>query len=195
MTAPFDDFITVVSGLPRSGTSLMMQMLDAGGMPVLTDELRRADDDNPRGYFEFEPVKQLKADRTWLDQASGKAVKIIHLLLMDLPTDRPYRVIMMHRDLDEVVKSQTRMLQRSGKRGAGLPPERLKQVFQNQLTSVRDWLAKHRCFSVQDVHYSLLIDDAARHAASISEFLGGGLDINAMTQVIHPELYRNRSSP
>ncbi|MFM9144976.1 MAG: sulfotransferase family protein, partial [Phycisphaerales bacterium] len=99
--------VFVVSGLPRSGTSLAMQMLHAGGIPAVTDGLRTQDDDNPRGYFEFERVKQLRTDKAWLDDAAGKAVKVIHLLLMELPDDRPYRVVFMQRDLREVVKSQS----------------------------------------------------------------------------------------
>jgi hypothetical protein len=194
MTAapPDNKFITVVSGLPRSGTSLMMQMLNAGGMPVLSDHVRSADDDNPQGYFEFEAVKQLKTDRSWLDQAQGKAVKIIHMLLMDLPTDRSYRLVMMNRDLDEVMRSQAKMLERSGKSGAGLPAERLKQMFKNQLATVREWLAKHDCFILQDIHYARLIDDPASQAELINQFLGGNLDVNAMITAIRPELYRNR---
>lgn len=193
-TPPHNKFITVVSGLPRSGTSLMMQMLHVGGMPVLSDHVRSADDDNPQGYFEFEAVKRLKTDRSWLDQAPGKAVKIIHMLLMDLPTDRPYRLIMMNRDLDEVVRSQTKMLGRSGKSGAGLPQARLTQMFENQLVAVREWLARLDCFTMQDVHYARLVDDPASQAAMINQFLGGALDVSAMTSAVRPELYRNRST-
>ena len=102
------DFITVVSGLPRSGTSMMMQMLAAGGISPMTDEVRAADSDNPRGYYELEKVKHLRQDHTWLKDAVGKAVKIVHLLLMELPADRDYRVILMQRDLEEVLRSQAR---------------------------------------------------------------------------------------
>src|ERR1022692_2693155 len=97
-----DSFVTVVSGIPRSGTSLMMQMLAAGGMPVLAGELRAPDEDNPRGYFEFEPVKRTKRDPAWLREAPGKAVKVVYLLLRDLPAGYDYRVIVMRRDLNDV---------------------------------------------------------------------------------------------
>src|SRR5450432_3057856 len=110
--------ITVVSGLPRSGTSLMMQMLAAGGMPLLTDQIRAPDQDNPRGYFEFERVKQIKRDQAWLGSAVGKAVKIIHLLLYDLPPNRNYRVIFMRRNIEEVLISQRKMLQRTARQPA-----------------------------------------------------------------------------
>jgi len=187
-------FITVVSGLPRSGTSLMMQMLTAGGIPPLTDALRSADDDNPRGYFELEKVKLLRQDRSWLPEAAGKVVKIIHLLLMELPTDQQYRVVFMHRDLAEVTKSQAVMLERSGKSGAAMSPEKLAAVFFNQLATVRKWLAERPCFRVMDVNYAELIKNPAASAREINEFLGGSLDVNAMIAAVDPTLYRNRAS-
>ena len=125
--------VTVVSGLPRSGTSLAMQMIHAGGIPALTDGQRTSDDSNPRGYFELERVKQLKQDKSWLDEAAGKVVKVIHLLLAELPDDRPYRVVFMQRDLREVVQSQATMLARSGRPGGQLAPERLIAVYEQQL--------------------------------------------------------------
>jgi hypothetical protein len=108
------DFITVVSGLPRSGTSLMMQMLAAGGLPPLTDNLRDADESNPRGYFEFDPVKRLRSDRSWLDQARGHAVKIIHVLVRELPADGQfhYRLLLMKRPMEEILASQRALLER-----------------------------------------------------------------------------------
>ncbi|MFM9169433.1 MAG: hypothetical protein ACKOTD_04725, partial [Phycisphaerales bacterium] len=148
--------VFVVSGLPRSGTSLAMQMLHAGGIPAVTDGLRTQDDDNPRGYFEFERVKQLRTDKAWLDDAAGKAVKVIHLLLMELPDDRPYRVVFMQRDLREVVKSQSTMLARSGRAGGGLPPERLMAVYEQQLKTVDAWLAARPGFGVLRVPYAEL---------------------------------------
>src|SRR5947208_15012411 len=111
--------ITIVTGLPRSGTSVMMQMLSAGGLPPLTDGLRQPDEDNPRGYFEFEPVKQIRRDTAWLQLAVGKAVKMVHLLLPELPLDQNhrYRVIMMRRDLSDVLASQNKMLMIKGLTG------------------------------------------------------------------------------
>src|SRR5262249_30630691 len=102
--------IIIVSGLPRSGTSLMMQMLDGGGVPVLTDNIRAADTDNPRGYYEFEPVKATKRDATWLPAARGKAVKMVSQLLYHLPPGETYRVLFLERDLEEVLASQEKML-------------------------------------------------------------------------------------
>src|SRR5436190_8775031 len=110
--------IIVVSGLPRSGTSLMMQLLDAGGVEVVTDNLRSADADNPRGYYEFEKVKQVKRDASWLPGVRGKAVKMVSQLLLDLPPTERYRVVFMERDFEEMLDSQERMLRRLGRSAA-----------------------------------------------------------------------------
>jgi hypothetical protein len=185
-------FITVVSGLPRSGTSMVMQMVQAGGMPALVDGNRAADDDNPRGYLEFERVKSLRTDQTWLDDAVGKVVKIIHLLLPELPEERDYRVLFLDRDLDEVVESQRKMLVRLGKPGGALPPERLKAVFTTQLKAVAAVLAGRPRTQLLYLPYQQVVGDAAWAAASINRFLGGGLDEAAMGAAVDPSLYRNR---
>ncbi|MCE9620622.1 MAG: sulfotransferase [Planctomycetes bacterium] len=186
--------VIVVSGLPRSGTSMAMQMLQAGGIPVLTDALRTADEDNPRGYLEFERVKQLKSDKAWLDDAAGKAVKIIHLLLMELPANRPYKVILMRRELREVVRSQSVMLERSGRKGAALPPERLMSVFEAQLAAVKAWLAERPNFEVIELDHAEFISNPRRQAQAINTFLGGGLDEAAMANAVDPSLHRNKQS-
>jgi hypothetical protein len=193
MTAPTRSFITIVSGLPRSGTSLAMQMLSAGGIPALTDARRTPDADNPRGYFEFERVKQIKSDQLWLNDAVGKAVKVIHMLITALPTDREYRVLMMRRDVNEVVRSQAAMLARSGKPGGGLSPEKLAQVYEGQMSAVGRWLAACPSFRVLDVHYAELIKDPRAMSEHVSEFLGGGLSIDAMARAVDPTLYRQRA--
>ena len=185
--------VTVVSGLPRSGTSLAMQMINAGGIPAVTDGQRASDDDNPRGYFEFERVKQLRTDKAWLDDAAGKAVKVIHLLLTELPDDRPYRVVFMRRDLREVVRSQSTMLARSGRAGGGLAPERLMAVYGQQLAAVAAWLAERPNFAVLDVPYAELVAAPAGWVPRIDAFLGGGLDQAAMAAAVDPALHRNRA--
>ena len=185
------DFITIVSGLPRSGTSLMMQMLAAGGIPPLTDHLRAADESNPRGYFEFDAVKRLRSDHSWLDLARGHAVKIIHLLVRELPTDRglQYRVIFMRRPLEEVLASQRAMLERQGKKAAD--EALLAKVFRGQLEQVEQWLATAPEFSVLYVEHRALFE-SAQPTARVNEFLGGQLDVAAMLSVIEPTLYRQR---
>ncbi|MCI0460395.1 MAG: sulfotransferase [Gemmataceae bacterium] len=186
------EFITIVTGLPRSGTSLMMQMLQAGGMPILTDNLRQADADNPRGYLEFEPVKQLKRDASWLRGAYGQAVKLVHLLLYDLPAGHPYRVLFLRRKLPEVVASQRAMLDRQGKKGASLPEDQLARLFAGQLTQVEAWLRERENFAVLDVSYNDLIAGPTGQADRINHFLGGGLIPAAMSTVVEPALYRQR---
>lgn len=184
--------VTVVSGLPRSGTSLMMQMLAAGGHPVLADATRGPDHDNPRGYYEFEPVKRTRADAGWVADAAGKAVKVVHLLLPALPEDHTYRVIFMKRDLDEVVRSQAAMLERLGAAGAKMSPAQLRSVYESQYRKTAEWLREREAFRVIDVNYNDLVADPAPVVARVVEFLGGELDAGAMIAAIDPGLYRQR---
>lgn len=192
MTDSPDAVVTVVSGLPRSGTSLMMQMLDAGGLPALRDEIRTADEDNPRGYYEFERVKQVKSDKAWLEDARGKVVKMIHALITDLPDGYRYRVIFMRRDLDEILASQTKMLTRHGKSGAALAPDKLKGVYLQQIQRVMSWMGERPHFEVLEVSYNDLVADPEGEAAKIASFLGGRVDAEKMVGAVDPELYRNR---
>jgi hypothetical protein len=190
LTSP--DFVTVVSGLPRSGTSLMMQMLQAGGLPVLTDGLRRADANNPRGYLEFEPVRRLRSDRAWLPQARGRAVKIVHLLLRDLLLDGTlrYRIVFMQRPLPEVVASQHAMLQREGRTGADTAL--LMQAFEIQLAQLHGWLAARPEIRVMPVDFHRVLLEPRSVAAALGDFLGLELDTAAMAHAVDPALHRQR---
>ena len=192
MSEAKNEMITIVSGLPRSGTSMMMRMLDAGGLLALTDGIREADDDNPRGYYEFEPVKKTKEDASWLESARGKVVKMVHLLLLDLPTDRRYHVIFMRRHLDEVLRSQDVMLARKGKDTGSLSNEKVKEVFRAQLDRVDKYLREHSNFEMLHVSYNEMIDGATPAVRAVNEFLGGWLDEQAMAGVVDPSLYRQR---
>ncbi len=187
------DYITIVSGLPRSGTSLMMQMLEAGGIPPLTDGARPADESNPRGYFEFDPVKRLRSDHSWLEQARGHAVKIIHLLLRELPTDRRlrYRAIFMRRPLEEVLASQRVMLERQGK--PTVDDALLAKAYPAQVQQAEQWLAAQPNFSVLYLEHHALFESPQPTIAKVNEFLGGELDAGAMLGVIEPALYRQRA--
>jgi hypothetical protein len=188
-----EQYIAVVSGLPRSGTSVMMQMLEAGGMPLLIDGQRTPDVDNPRGYFELEAVKGIAKDKTFLDGAAGKAVKMVYSLLPHLPLDRAYRVIFMRRDLDEVIASQRKMLDRHGREGAAVAPAQLKTVYANQVQQVLRRLADHGDrVRVLEVDYASLIAEPKATANAINSFLGGSLHEDAMAAVIDASLYRNR---
>lgn len=182
----------VVSGLPRSGTSMMMQTLAAGGLSVLSDGQRQADADNPRGYFELEAVKRTKEDPSWLIGSEGQVVKIIHALITDLPTDRPYRVIVMRRRAEAVLKSQTAMLERLGNTGAQLSPDRLARIYEQQLEQVQDYMNRQSCFEFIDVWYGAILEYPRSNIERIDRFLSGELNIEAMVAAVDPTLRRNR---
>ena len=184
--------IIVVSGLPRSGTSLMMQMLAAGGIEIITDAIREADYDNPRGYLEFEQVKKIKQDSSWLPEARRKAIKMVSQLLYDLPPGERYCVIFMERDLDEVLASQEKMLARLGRPAA--PRERMKAAFQTHLEQLDLWLAKQSHVAVIRVSYNSLLEEPVAHAQRICEFLDRIMDVDAMIAAVDPQLYRNRQA-
>ncbi|HUU82065.1 MAG TPA: sulfotransferase [Phycisphaerae bacterium] len=188
------EYIAIVSGLPRSGTSMMMQMLDKAGIPVLTDNIRVADADNPKGYYEFEAVKRTRKDASWVKQAPGKVVKMVHLLLLDLPLNREYRVVFMKRHLEEVVKSQNIMLDRHGKEWAEADREKVIKAFQAQMKQVDKWMAGHDCFKALYVDYNEIMRDPEPVVRAINAFLGGDLNTGAMMEVVDPSLYRNRAA-
>ncbi len=186
--------IVVVSGLPRSGTSMMMRMLEAGGVGPLADGVRTADISNPKGYFEFEPVKDLEAARgnvPWLPEARGKAVKIISFLLTWLPEDFNYQVIFMQRDLDEVLASQQQMLARRGEGADGSGASR--EVFQSHLAQVERFMAARPCFQTLYVPYREAVAAPEATAATVARFLGRSMDTAAMAKAVEASLYRNRA--
>ncbi len=188
-----DSKIIVVSGLPRCGTSLMMQMLDRGGVPVVTDHVRAADTDNPRGYYELERAKKIKEDASWLPEARGKAFKMVSQLLYDLPAREQYLVIFMERDLDEMLLSQEKMLARLGRPVA--PRDQIKSAFIQHLARLREWLARQRNIEVLYVNYNELLERPAAEAGRVASFLGGRADTEEMARAVDPSLYRNRRSP
>jgi len=185
--------IVVVSGLPRSGTSMMMKMLEAGGIPPLADGVREADDDNPKGYYEFERVKKLPDDTDWLPEAEGKAVKIITQLLMKLPAGHEYRVVFMRRKIDEILASQKKMLIRRGTYKEGGPSDdRMRDIMLKHVDQVFMWMDAQPNLEYLAVNYNEMLADPAPTVPRIDEFLGGGLDTDAMLTVVDPSLYRQR---
>jgi hypothetical protein len=171
---------------------MMMQMIEKGGIPALTDNIRTPDEDNPKGYYEFEPVKKTKEDASWLDLAGGKVVKMVHVLLLDLPPDREYCVVFMRRKLEEVVASQDVMLQRGGKSTGGLTSEKVMQVFRAQMVKVDQWVRDHTNFRLLYVDYNELLANPKPEIEAISRFLGGRMNTDAMLEVVDPTLYRQR---
>jgi len=188
-------YITIVSGLPRSGTSMMMHMLEAGGMEVIVDNIRQPDADNPHGYYEFEPVKRLKEDAAFLDSAYGKAFKMISALLYDLPLSQTYKIIFMKRRLAEVLASQNIMLQRHGTETQEANNQKIAQAFEKHLAEVTSWLAKQQNMEVLYVDYNEVITHPAASAQAVQHFLGGRLDVQRMVAVVDQALYRNRAAP
>lgn len=186
------EIVTVVSGLPRSGTSMMMHMLEAGGMEVLTDGTRRADQDNPKGYYEFERVKQLEHDKSWLRDAKGKAVKIIAALLKHLPPDYTYKVIFMHRRLEETLASQKQMLLKRGEPNEAVSDDRMAKLFQQHLRRVDAWLAEQPNIEVFYVNYNQILQRPLEHAQRINGFLGNTLNTEDMASAVDRTLYRQR---
>jgi Sulfotransferase domain len=185
--------IVVVSGLPRSGTSMAMTMLEAGGLPVVTDGLRSADEDNPKGYYEDERVKDLHqpGDKAWLRDARGKVVKIISFLLKSLPAENNYQVLFMHRNLREIVASQNKMLLRRGESN-DTPDERAVALLDEQVRDARFFLRRPQ-FQVLELNYGDILHGARPQAQRIAEFLDRPLDVEKMVQVVDLQLYRNRS--
>lgn len=186
--------VIVVSGLPRSGTSMLMKMLEAGGVPVITDGERQADTDNPKGYYEFERVKQLdKGDTAWVKDAQGKAVKVISALLEHLPPGYEYKVLFMERKMAEVLASQRKMLERRGETST-VDDETLSKLLAKHVQQVKSWLAGQPNFALMTVDYNQMLVDPQPYVRRVNQFLGGHLDERAMNEVVDPTLYRNRAS-
>ena len=185
--------VIIVSGLPRSGTSMMMKMLEAGGLEILTDNLREADANNPKGYYEFERVKQMKdGDLAWLPDAVGKVVKIVTGLIMYLPSDYKYKIIFMKRDLNEVLSSQKKMLGRLGKEDDNIPDDKMGKVYEEHLKQVKGWLVRQPNIEVLYVNYNAMVADPTESLHKVNEFLGGNMDVQVMSAVVDKELYRER---
>lgn len=186
-------FVTVVSGLPRTGTSMMMRMLEAGGMEAVSDGIRKADIDNPNGYYEFERVKKIKEDASWLPDTVGKVFKMVSMLLFELPASLQYKVVFMERDLDEMMASQDRMLARSGKASADSDPVKMKALYSKHLSDIKAWLGAQSNIDVIYVNYNDFIADPRSMASAVAAFLGSGLDEEKMAAVVDNNLYRNRA--
>jgi hypothetical protein len=185
--------ITIVSGLPRSGTSLMMQMLAAGGMPLLTDQKRKPDIDNPRGYCEWEPIKLLPKEPNRIDEAERKAVKVISQLLLSLPRGRSYKLIFMERPLPEVLASQDEMLKRRGSIEP-VDPALLTSAFRDHMREVVAFLEQREDIPVCRMGYRKVLADPSSSAQALRDFLGLDLNVQAMAREVDPSLYRNRRS-
>jgi len=190
---PNSHIITIVSGLPRSGTSLMMKMLEAGGMDILCDNIRTADEDNPKGYFEFERAKKLReAEFAWLDNARGKVVKVISALVPHLPPSYSYQIIFMKRALPEILASQRTMLIRRGENPNKVSDDEMTSLFEKHLQQVQNWMASQPNIAWIEINYNQLFVDPNPCSTQINQFLGNCLDTTQMISAIDRGLYRQR---
>ncbi len=187
-----EEFITVVSGLPRSGTSMMMQMLEAGGIPALKDDIREADTDNPKGYYEFERVKQIAQDQAWLPEAKGKVVKMVSALLTQLPNDHRYKIVFMQRQMEEILASQKVMLNRRNQPTDKVSDEQMGTLFRSHLKQIQKWVESQPNVEVLYVNYNEMVAEPRPQVERIAQFLGSGLDRDKMVAVIDRTLYRER---
>ena len=186
-------YVTVVSGAPRSGTSLMMRMLAAGGIPPLTDGQRPPDAHNPHGYFEYSPVKRLAEDASWMEAARDQAVKIIYRLLTHVPPRMSYRIVFMERDWEEMFASKRDMLRAQGDAAASQESVRLIPALAAELRVVKDWLARQPGMPVLSVPYAEVVREPVKWSHEVSRFLDGGLDEAAMAAAVDRALYRHRA--
>jgi len=185
--------VIVVSGLPRSGTSLMMQMLHSGGLEPISDNIRMADVDNPKGYYEFERAKDLpQGDYAWLESVSGKVVKIISTLLIYLPQNHKYKILFMRRNIDEVMASQARMIQHRGTMRQDDDESLTKHMLEVHLEDIEAWIKSHSNVSCLYVSFNDLFVDPDQQIDKIVKFLGMNLNQAAMRAEIKTDLYRNR---
>ncbi|MCZ6769072.1 MAG: sulfotransferase [Acidobacteria bacterium] len=187
--------IIIVSGLPRSGTSMIMKMLKAGGITLLTDNIRKADQDNPQGYYELEKIKNLhrEEDKSWIGDAKGKALKVISELLKELPSNSFFKLIFMDRDLEEVIISQNKMLIRRGEPSDPADNRKMMLLFEKHLRKVKNWIRQQSNFEVIFVDYKEVLEDPIGHAERIKDFLQRELDVKRMAGVVDKRLYRSRS--
>jgi len=190
----YGDPVVVVSGLPRSGTSMTMKMLEAGGIRVVTDGARTADVDNPKGYYEDDRVLDLakEVDKAWLREARGQAVKIISYLLRHLPADNNYKVLFMRREISEVLASQAKMLERRGET-QGADDDSMREFFEADVWKANYHIKRSSHIEALDLPYRAVLEDPVSHAQGMAEFLGHDLDIEAMVAIVDPDLYRNRA--
>jgi len=188
-----NDVITIVSGLPRSGTSMMMRMLEAGGMNVAIDNIRKADEDNPKGYYELEKVKEIKNDYSWLDNVQGKVVKMVSMLLYELPSNRTYNIIFMKRGIDEILSSQRTMLHRKGNR-SDINDKEMGKLFNSHLEEIENWLVGRKNIRILYINYNDVIKDPRKISQVISHFLNKALNIEKMVETVDGSLYRQKSA-
>jgi len=172
---------------------MTMQMLEAGGLAVATDGIREPGEDNPRGYYEYEKVKELDKglDQSWLKEFRGKAIKIISFLLKDLPDTNNYKVVFMRRNIHEVLASQARMLVNRGKPNQ-TSDEKMLALYEEHLGRVESMMRSRPSFERLNLEYRDVVENPRQQARRVGEFLGDRVDVEKMATAVDEELYRNR---
>ena len=184
--------VIVVSGLPRSGTSMMMKMLNAGGIEPVTDSIRAADEDNPKGYYELEKVKQLDKDSSWVADCQGKALKVISMLLKPLPSGQHYKIIFMRRKMAEILASQKQMLIRRGQPTDTIPDAKMAEMFNKHLKDIESFIEKQPYMDCLYISYNEVLENPQENVENVNRFLGGALNTVAMLEVVDQALHRQR---
>lgn len=187
-----DTIITIVSGLPRTGTSMMMKVLKAGGMKIVADNIRKSDVDNPQGYYEYEMVKKIKEDTRWLKETKEKVFKMVSMLLYDLPSSENYKVIFMKRKMSEVLTSQRKMLERMGQNTNSQSDEEMWELYNKHLDGVAKWMKEQTNIDVLYINYNDFIEDPSEQIEMVSRFLNYKLNTEEAVKVVDKALYRNR---
>lgn len=186
------EYVIIVSGLPRSGTSMMMKMLKSVGIPVLEDGIRKPDENNPNGYFEYELVKKLKQDDKWLDDAKGFAVKIVATLLQYLPKRIHYKIIFMERDINEIISSQRKMLSRMKNEENAQDDSTMSKIYTQHLEKVKLYANKNKNMDVLYISYNEMLINPYKEGKKISTFFGSCLNVSEMISAVDKDLYREK---
>ena len=187
-----DNTITIVSGLPRSGTSMMMKILEAGGIDIVTDNIRKPNEDNPHGYYEYEKVKEIKEDTSWLKETRGKTFKMISQLLYDLPSNESYKVIFMQRNMNEILTSQKKMLERMGNNKDDISDEKMEEFFNKHLSKIMEWMDEREHLDVLYINYNDILVNPGEQIIILNQFLNDKLNAEKAVNAIDKSLYRNR---
>ncbi len=187
-----DNVITIVSGLPRSGTSMMMKILEAGGMEVVTDNIRKTDEDNIYGYYEYERVKKIKENNIWLKETRGKVLKIVSKLLYELPSNENYKIIFIKRKMNEILASQRKMLERMGKSTGGTSDGEMEMLFNKHLSKIAKYIEEKKYIDVIYINYNDFVKSPNVQIKTLNRFLNNKLNIEKAVKVVDKSLYRNR---
>ncbi len=184
--------ITVVSGLPRSGTSLMMQILEVNGFDILTDNVKTADESNPKGYYEYGKVKKIIKDNNWISEAEGKTIKVIVQLLFYLPLNFNYKIILMERNIDEILDSQAKMLQMLGNKKQ-IPSDILRKTFQQQMDKSINWMQLQPNIESVRISFGNLFRSPDEELKKLIHLFDGKIEYDISRNVINPALYREKT--